>query len=548
MAAEPIPTSTNELARDAGAVSGPTLASRVLGLLRDSVLASVLGAGTIMDVYATAFMIPNLFRRLVGEGALSVAFVPIFTGWLQRSREEARTVFNATWTLTAIAGVVITLVGIATAGPFIDLFAPGFALTPGKRELATEMLRICFPYIFFMSLLAVAMGALNSLRHFFMPAFAPIVLNVLQIAAALVGAYFVEGPPLHIVCWSVIAAGALQLAIQIPVLRRVGMAPRPVFAFNHPAVRRLLVLMGPSVLGASVYQFNLFIVRALASFQGEGAIAYLYYADRLLEFPLGVFVFAIGSASLTALSRCVKAGDAEGVRRSFAGALALAAALAVPSTVGLVVLREGLMGALFNWNSAVFGDEAVRGCARALLFYALGLVPITAARIYAQLLISHENTSTPAWAAVVSVIVNGTSALMLIGPLPAGSLPSALLPLQHSIAFADLGYAGLALATTIAALANVLFLAIWTARHHATPLFTRGDLVRHAKIALASLVMGVVLVGLETWAPLPLVASPRALALLLLHVGIGGVLYLAVLRALRSPEFGSLAALAQLRR
>src|SRR5262245_43230734 len=177
----PAAVSTNELARDAGAVSGPTLASRVLGLLRDSVLASVLGAGTTMDIYATAFMIPNLFRRLVGEGALSVAFVPIFTGWLQKSREEARTVFNATWTLTALVGVLITIGGIAAAGPFIDVFAPGFALTPGKRELAAEMLRICFPYIFFMSLLAVAMGTLNSLRHFFMPAFAPIVLNVVQI-------------------------------------------------------------------------------------------------------------------------------------------------------------------------------------------------------------------------------------------------------------------------------------------------------------------------------------------------------------------------------
>jgi putative peptidoglycan lipid II flippase len=345
----------------------------------------------------------------------------------------------------------------------------------------------------------------------------------------------------------VIAAGAVQLAIQIPVLRRVGMSPRPSFAFGHPAVRRLLVLMGPSVLGASVYQFNLFIVRALASFQGEGAISYLYYADRLLEFPLGVFVFAIGSASLTALSRCVKAGDAEGLRRSFSSTLALAAALAVPSTAGLVLLREGLCGVLFNWNTATFGDEAVRGCARALLFYALGLVPITAARIYAQLLIAHENTRTPAWAAVVSVVVNALSALMLIGPLPPGTLPDALLPLQHSIAVADLGYAGLALATTIAALANMLFLAGWTARHHPR-LFGLSDVLRHGRIALATLVMGVALVALESWAPLPTAGSPRAVGLLLVHVALGGVLYLVVLRALRSPEFGALAALAQLRR
>jgi putative peptidoglycan lipid II flippase len=302
------------VARSAGVIGAATLASRVLGLARDVVLANVFAA-RITDAFFVAFTIPNLFRRLVGEGTLTGAFVPIFTGWLEGSaeqtagrtaeerRSEAQRAFNATWTLAALVGAGISVAGIVFADPLVRVFAPGFLDDPAKFELCVKLLRICFPYILLLSVFAVAMGALNALGHFFVPAIAPVVLNACIIAAALLGRGAAE--PIVWVAVAVVLAGAVQVLVQFPPLRARSLHPRPVFEPGHPLVRRLLTVMAPAVLGASVYQFNLLVVRFLSSFLGDGAVSYLFYADRLLEFPLGVFVFAIGTASLPSLSRLV---------------------------------------------------------------------------------------------------------------------------------------------------------------------------------------------------------------------------------------------------
>jgi putative peptidoglycan lipid II flippase len=548
-AAASLSTEVDQVARDAGVVGAATLASRVLGLVRDIVLANLFLARST-DAFFIAFMIPNLFRRLIGEGALTVAFVPIFTGSLARSRAEARYVFNATWTLAALAGALIVLLGSIFAEPLVRIFAAGFAQEPGKFELCVRLLRICFPYIFLLTLVAVAMGALNALGHFFRPAIAPVLLNLCLIAGAVSGAIWFD-PPILALGAAVLLAGVLQVLLQVPELVRRGMAPRPVLALGHPAVRRLGSLMAPAVLGASVYQLNLIVVRFLSSFQGDGAVSYLYYADRLLELPLGVFVFALGAASLPSFSRLAKQGEHEALRGAFAGTLGMALALALPSTVGLVLLREPLFGALFAWNPGVFGPEAVQGCAQALLCYALGLVPITMSRIVVQLCVANENTRTPAWAAAVGLTVNVIAALALIAPLDPATLPSgfgqALVAFQRSIDVAHFGYAGLALATSIAALANLVYL-LAAARHRYGALLRAGDWLDYGRLALASLGMGAaVWFGLSRL-PVPAQATPLALALLAAHVAFGVLVYLGLLALLRSPELGMLRALLSGRR
>jgi putative peptidoglycan lipid II flippase len=310
---------------------------------------------------------------------------------------------------------------------------------------------------------------------------------------------------------------------------------------RQPEVRRLLVVMGPAVLGASVYQLNLLVVRVLSSFLGDGAVSYLYYADRLMELPLGVFIFALSTATLPTLSRLVKQGDVAGTRDAFSGTLALALALALPSTVGLIVLREPIFAVLFSWNPSVFGEAAVQGCAQALLFYALGLVPITLSRICVQLCLSHENTRTPARGAMVSLAVNVLTALALIGPQPPGSMPDWVIAVQSRLVIADLGFAGLALATSVAATANALYLAGACRRLYGA--FQPGsDLLRALQLLLATGVMIAVLWLLGNQLPIPGEASLLGLLLLGLHVVAGVAGFFAGLALVRSPELGSLLA------
>ncbi len=526
--------------RSSTQVGAATLASRVLGLARDVLLANVFERG-VTDAFFMAFMIPNLFRRLVGEGSLTTAFVPVFTGCLRRSRDEARRFLNTTWTLAAALGLGITLGGILLADPLVDLFAPGFSLEPGKHALTVTLLRLCFPYIFFLMLVAVAMGALNAVGHFLSPAIAPVLLNLSLIAGAGLGTagFFFPAQPILVLGAAVIVAGALQVALQLPVLGARGMFPRPALEVRAPAVRRLGSLLVPAVLGASVFQLNIVISRILASFLGSGAVSYLYYADRLLELPLGIFVVALGTASLPTFSRLAKSGSQAELRETFFGTQFLVLALALPSTVGLALLSESLIAVLFSWRVEVFDAVAVAGTGRALFLYALGLVPIGVSRICVGLCVAHENTRTPARAAVFSLVVNAAAALFLIGPLPAEGLPAGFASLQSWWSVFDLGYPGLALAASIASSANAAFL-WWVVRRRYGIRLLRPDAGRLLRLIVASLVMGVVLATAQQFWPIPPEASLRGLAQLGSYVGGGLALYLLMLRALGSPELEAL--------
>jgi putative peptidoglycan lipid II flippase len=458
----------------------------------------------------------------------------VFTSWLDRSREEARRVLGATWTVAGLVALAITLVGILLADPLVRLFAPGFALEPEKHELCVRLLRLCFPYILLLALVAVAMGALNALGHFLMPALAPVLLNLSLIAGAFAGTAWLD-PPILGLGVAVIVAGALQVLVQVPPLRRRGFAVGPRLEIGHPAVRRLLAVMTPAVIGASLFQINALVSRFLSSFLGDGAVSYLYYADRLLELPLGVFVFALGSASLPAFSRLASSGDGPGLRDAFTGTLGLALALALPSTAGLILLREEIFRTLFSWNASLFGEEAVRGCAEALLFYTLGLVPITVSRICVGLCFAHENARSPANATVVGVVVHLFAALMLIGALPEGGLPDPILRAQRSLAIANLGYAGLAAAASLASVFNAVYLLAVVARRYGT-LLGRALSVRLLKLLAATAALWIAVEISRGLLPPAAGGSVRGALLLAGHVGVGLLAYLAALGALRSPE------------
>lgn len=522
------------LTRSAGVIAGATLASRVLGLLRDSAIAYALPVAS-SDAFFVAFTIPNLLRRLVGEGALTVAFVPVFSQTLRRSHEEAQHFFRATWTLALALTSAICVLGIVFAEPIVVAFAPGYLADPDKLELTTTLLQICFPYVVSLSLVAVAMGALNALGHFFRPAIAPVWLNICQIAAVFIGVAYFTTPVLALGA-GVVVAGVLQVWLQLRPLRERGFTPRLVFAPRNPTIRRLGWLLLPSLLGASAYQLNTITTRAIASFFGDGPVSYLYYATRLLELPLGVFVFALSMASLPALSRFVALDDRAGLRRSFSETLGLALALALPCSAGLILLREPIVSLLFGWNPENFGSEAVRLCGLALFYYALGLVPIALARIYVNLCVAHENTRTGAHAAVVSLAVNVIGALVLVGPLPYGTLWDGVVDLQRACVVADLGFLGLALATTVAAAANALY--VMTAAHlrYGASLALR-DWIGHLRLlgATGSLCAAV---GVGQWfAPPADHASLLAALELLGLIGLGGFAYLGGLWLFGANEF-----------
>jgi putative peptidoglycan lipid II flippase len=511
------------------------MVSRVLGLLRDSAIAYALPVAA-SDAFFVAFTIPNLLRRLVGEGALTVAFVPVFSQALDRSHEEARRVLRATWTLALAVTSVICVLGMVYADPLVIAFAPGYLGDPGKRELTTTLLRLCFPYVVSLSLVAVAMGALNALGHFFRPAIAPVWLNLCQIAAVFCGLAFIPEQPVLALGFGVILAGVLQVWLQLRPLRERGFAPRLLWAPGDPAVRRLGWILLPSLLGASAYQLNTITTRAIASFFGDGPVSYLYYATRLLELPLGVFIFALSMASLPSLSRFVVHGDRAGLQRSFSEVVGLSLALALPCTVGLILLREPIVALLFGWNPEHFGSEAVRLSGLAVLYYTLGLVPIALSRIYVNLCVAHENTRTGAHAAVLSLIVNVLGALVLVGPLPHGTLWVGVVEAQRACVIADFGFLGLALATTFAATANAAYVMIAAHVRYGATLPAR-DWLGYLRLLGATGVLGFA-VALALWLlPQREQASLLAAAQLFALIGLGGLAYLGGLWLFAAREF-----------
>jgi putative peptidoglycan lipid II flippase len=500
-----------------GAIGAATLASRILGFVRDMVVALVFGAGPVTDAFFVAFRIPNILRRLLAEGALSTAVIPVFTEYaVNRPRDALIRMLRAVLTGALLVLGVTTVAGIGAAPWLVAVIAPGFASDPGQHALATLLTRAMFPYLALVGLAALAMGILNSQGRFFAAALGPAVLNVGMIAAVLVLAGRVE-PPILALALGVLGGGAGQLLVQLPGLHRLGLLVTPSGELRHPALGRVARLLLPAVFGLAAVQVMVFVNTLLASLLPAGSISFLYYADRVMEFPLGIFGIALASASLPAMSRQAAAGDLRGVAATLNLALRLAAFVSLPATVGLILLSTPITRVLFERGR--FGPADTEATAAALVWYAVGLAGFAGARITAQAFYAISAPGTAVRLGVLAISANVVAAVALMGPM---------------------GHGGLAAAASLGAYVNLGGL-LWAARRRFGPLGGRALLRSVARTGIACL-------PLAAWCILSLAGAP-ALALtttgwlaawLTLTIAGGVALFLVTSALLGSPERATL--------
>ncbi|MBM4271236.1 MAG: murein biosynthesis integral membrane protein MurJ [Deltaproteobacteria bacterium] len=458
-------TENSRVARAAGVVGFSTMLSRIFGFLRDMVVAGFFGAGLATDAFFVAFRIPNLLRRLFAEGSLTVSFVPVFTEYLKKkSREDAFEVANIAFTILSVILAVVSVAGILLSPLIVTVMAPGFHKVPEQYELTVFLTRLMFPYIFFISLVALCMGILNSLRHFAAPALSPVVLNICMILAALLlRDYFAE--PIISLAVGVMAGGVLQLVMQWPFLLKLGVRITPDFRARHPGIERIGRLMLPAVFGAAIYQINIFISTILASLLPSGSVSYLYYADRVVELPLGVFAIAVGTATLPSFSEQVAKGDFDELKRTISFSLRLILFITIPATVALIILRVPIISVLFQRGA--FDVQSTILTSQALLFYTFGLWAFSVIRVIVSAFYSFQDTKSPMKAAIVALVVNVICSVIL------------MFPLKHG---------GLALATSIASAVNVIMLSMILRKKIGT--FVDQEFHRSVfKMFLASLIM-----------------------------------------------------------
>jgi putative peptidoglycan lipid II flippase len=415
------------------AVGSMTFLSRILGFVRDLLIARVFGAGIYTDAFFVAFKIPNLLRRLFAEGAFSQAFVPILAEYKnQRGQEETQTLVNHVATLLGLALVVVTLIGIVAAPLIVYISAPGFASDPEKFGLTIDLLRIIFPYILFISLVSLAGGLLNTYGKFTVPAFTPVWLNVAFIVAALAFADDFN-PPVKVLAWAVFVGGVLQLSFQIPFLVRIGMLPRFSLNLQDEGVWRILKLMGPAVFGVSIAQISLLINTIFASFLVAGSVSWLYYADRLMEFPTGLLGVALGTILLPSLSKSFADKSDGEYSQLLDWGLRLTFILALPAAAALAVLSVPLITSLFHYGA--FTDHDVWMTRQALIAYSLGLLGLILVKVLAPAFYSRQNIKTPVKIAVFTLVATQFMNLVFVFGL-------------------DLRHAGLALAIGLGACIN----------------------------------------------------------------------------------------------
>ena len=401
-----------------------TFISRVLGFVRDAIIARAFGAGVMTDAFFVAFRIPNLLRRLFAEGAFSQAFVPILAEYKSRRGEsDTKLLVDHVSGALALALFVVTTLGVLAAPVVIYLTAPGFAASPQKYELTVQMLRITFPYILFISLTAFAGGVLNTYSRFSVPAFTPVLLNMSFIGFALWAApYF--SPPVLALAWAVFVGGLLQLAFQIPFLSRIGMLPRFSLALRDEGVRRVLRQMGPAVFGVSIGQISLIINTIFASFLVTGSVSWLYYADRLMEFPTGMLGVALGTILLPSLSKHHAARSVDDYSRLLDWGLRVTLLLAVPAAAALALLAVPLITTLFQYGAFSVADTlATRD---AVIAYSVGLVGLILVKVLAPGFYARQDIRTPVKIAVITLLVTQVLNAVLIWPLRHAGLALAI--------------------------------------------------------------------------------------------------------------------------
>jgi putative peptidoglycan lipid II flippase len=473
-------TSGSGLARKTSIVGGMTLISRILGLVRDVVFARYFGARIVMDAFLVANRIPNMLRRFFAEGAFSAGFVPVMARYRENhDHDEAREFIDSVSGTFGVVLFLTTLVGVIAAPLLVLVVAPGFVGEGGDLDLAALMLRFTFPYLLFVSLTAFAGGILNTYGRFSVPAFTPVILNVVLIAAAIWLSPRLE-QPIMALAYAVFIAGFCQLLFQLPFLAKINALPRPKWAPGHKGVKRALKLMVPAIFGSSAAQINVLLGGIIASLLPVGSISYLYFSDRLMEFPLGIFSIALGTVTLPYLSRLWAREDRTTFSQTLDWSLKLALLIAVPAAIGLFVLAGPLVTALFY--GGVFDEHAVRMTALALKAYALGLVGFSFVKVLAPAYFAREDTKTPVRIALLALAVNLVLSLGLAWYLSVTGFPGP--------------HAGLAAATSVAAILNAALLYRGLRRDQIL-LHSSGWLALLLRVALGNGVMFMVLIQLH---------------------------------------------------
>jgi len=461
------------------------MTSRILGVVREQVLAAYFGAGNAMDAYNVAYRIPNLVRDLFAEGAMSSAFVPTFTRHLTNQGKASawrlgNLVINALIVITAC----LVIIGIVFAAPLVTTFASAYREVPGKLELTVFLTRLMLPFLTLVAVAAAVMGMLNSLHRFFIPALSPAMFNVGNIACALLLVPLMPGlglPAITAIAIGSVVGGVAQLAVQWPALREEGFRYQPILDWKDDGLRRVLVLMGPGTIGLAATQVNVFVNTVLATGEGTGAVSWLNYAFRLMYLPIGLFGVSIATATLPAVSRHAAQGDDPAARRTIADGLSLMLMLNVPATVGLVVLAAPIVRVIFERAAFTAADTAAT--AAAVQFYAIGLVGYSIVRIASPVFYALGQNRTPVMVSGVTVLINALLNLALVRVM---------------------GYRGLALGTSIAALFNATLL-MFLLRRRLDGIEGGRVTASLVRIVVASAVMGAAAIGVNraaaAWLP-----------------------------------------------
>ncbi len=501
------------IATAAGVLGSATIVSRIMGMLRDMAVSRFFGAGMATDAFFAAFQIPNMLRRFFAEGALTSAFVPLFSATVNRDGDEkAKELANACFTLLTMIMAMVTLCGIIFSPLIVGIMFPGFKSVPGKFELTVTLNRLMFPYIFFISLVALCMGILNTLRHFFTPAISTVFLNI----SIILSAFFMRDlfyAPVTALAAGVFIGGSLQLIMQLPVLARKGYFPRPSFNFRIPEIRNMALLIFPSIFGVGVYYLNIGIGAILASLLPQGSVSYLYYAQRLFEFPQGIFTVSVAQAVLPSMSRQAAEGEIDAMKESLSFGLRLTLFITIPAMAGLMIVATPVFSLLFMGGK--FDYSGTLNSSEALFYYSAGLSFVAVTRVLAPAFYALKDTRTPVYCAFAAFIINLLFSLLLMGGM------------KHS---------GLALATTVSACGNMLLLLLCLERKIGS-FGGKEILAGGVKSLLASIPMAIVVYCLCTLADWSLGEARLFKSLLLFFAVVSGAsVYLLLSYLFGSPE------------
>ncbi|MBV1913114.1 MAG: murein biosynthesis integral membrane protein MurJ [Cycloclasticus sp.] len=456
------------LIKSTATVGSMTMVSRVLGFVRDIVIARFFGASEGTDAFFVAFKIPNFMRRLFAEGAFSQAFVPVLSEYKEtQSTEVLKELIAKTAGTLATVLFFITLLGVIGAPILIYIFAPGFESEGTRHDLAVEMLRLTFPYLLFISLTAMAGGVLNTFGKFAIPAITPVLLNLSFLAAIFWLSPLLE-KPIMALAWAVLLAGIAQLAFQFPFLKKLGLMPKLSFDRQHAGVKKIMNLMLPALFGVSVTQINLLVDTLLASFLVAGSVSWLYFSDRLVEFPLGIFGIALATVILPNLSKSHAAGKAADFSASLDSGLRWVVLLGVPAALGLFFLAQPMLATLFQYDAFTTSD--VNNASLSLMAYAIGLPAFILVKVLVPGFTSRQDMKTPVKIGVIAVVSNMLMSVTLV------------MFYQH---------VGLALATSLAAFVNAgLLLSALLKEGAFKP--QRGWFIFLVKVLVANLSVGVI--------------------------------------------------------